>query len=350
MTNPSDPSTLVLAAWLAAPMVLAIVGIVLRTWFGTWRSWLGSWLDRWLDSPPTDDRGHERRPPIIAASTTVDGTSLPTGSSGIVPAPAKAPMPVPRPVKAPTRASIRSEPTPDDFGLTAGAVAEAEARWAQWEKQTFRSTWLLAFGGSLLWFCTITTQLTPLADWIGGAFCALFLGFTGMIPATVVLAVIDRLIQPLRNRQYPLDAQVRRYKEAQQAYQAWLKEEAQRYIRTQRSYWLGLSGTQFERELANLYSRLGFQVQLTPPSGDHGVDLLLRKDDKTIIVQCKAHDRPVGPAVARELLGTMTLWGADRAVLASLSGVTPSVTEMVKGRAIELLDLAGILQLQISLR
>ena len=50
-------------------------------------------------------------------------------------------------------------------------------------------------------------------------------------------------------------------------------------------HWMSLSGLQFERELAALYLKLGYDVQLTPTSGDEGIDLFLKKDNKTTIVQ-----------------------------------------------------------------
>ena len=57
-----------------------------------------------------------------------------------------------------------------------------------------------------------------------------------------------------------------------------------------------------------------------------------------IIVQCKAHKKPVGPHVARDLYGTLISSHARRAVLASTSGFTPGVIEFIRGKPIELLS------------
>jgi hypothetical protein len=49
----------------------------------------------------------------------------------------------------------------------------------------------------------------------------------------------------------------------------------------------------------------GFEVTITKGSGDGGIDLLLKKDQIIIIVQCKKHFTDIGPAPIRELYGVM---------------------------------------------
>ncbi len=137
----------------------------------------------------------------------------------------------------------------------------------------------------------------------------------------------------------------------------WRAERAQREAEEARGrkligYWMTLSGTEFERELGILYGYLGFGVELTPSSGDQGVDLILRKDGKTTIVQCKSHKNPVGPAVARELYGSLAASGADDAILACTGGFTQGVREFVRDKAIgliaapELAEMAGKVEYQ----
>ena len=56
-----------------------------------------------------------------------------------------------------------------------------------------------------------------------------------------------------------------------------------------------------------------------------------RKDGETIVVQCKSHNKPVGPATARELYGAMMDFGADRAILACTAGFTKGARDFVDG-------------------
>lgn len=115
--------------------------------------------------------------------------------------------------------------------------------------------------------------------------------------------------------------------------------------RTLHEHWMSLNGRQFEHELASLYERLGFSATRTGGSGDGGVDIVLRMPSQLVIVQCKAHNRPVGPAVAREMFGALTHFGADRAIIACTSGFTSGTRDFVRGKPIELLSANDIVRL-----
>ncbi len=111
---------------------------------------------------------------------------------------------------------------------------------------------------------------------------------------------------------------------------------------TDTDYWMSLSGTDFEKQLGYLFGHLGYHVRLTPKTGDQGIDLILRKDRKDTIVQCKSHKSRIGPAVARELFGSMVHYGADGAILACTGGFTRGVEEFVRGKPIDLMSAADI--------
>lgn len=140
------------------------------------------------------------------------------------------------------------------------------------------------------------------------------------------------------------EAERRRY-EAEEARWAayWRRQEAERQRqRKLEQYWISMDGVGFERELGGLFRAMGYGVRRTPTSGDQGVDLVLRKNGVTIVVQCKAHKNVVGPAVARELFGSMVAFRAKAAILACTGGFTKGVHEFVKGKPIRLLDASAI--------
>ena len=110
-------------------------------------------------------------------------------------------------------------------------------------------------------------------------------------------------------------------------------------------YWLSLNGTEFEREMARVLRALGYRVKSTPGSGDGGVDLILTRSGKTIVVQCKAHKNPVGPAIARELFGSMIHFKADQAILACTGGFTGGVKDFVRDKPIGLISLSELVRL-----
>jgi restriction system protein len=108
----------------------------------------------------------------------------------------------------------------------------------------------------------------------------------------------------------------------------------------------GLSGRSFEREVASLFQRAGYNARLTDATGDKGVDIVL--GDGTL-VQCKAHKSPISPAVARELYGTLKHFKARRAILISLSGFTKGVFEFIRGKHIRLWDVNSLISVQKNL-
>ena len=141
--------------------------------------------------------------------------------------------------------------------------------------------------------------------------------------------------------------------EAQRAKQAAAQREAERQrleeerakqvammVQQQKreEYWESLGGIEFEQELGKLFKARGYWVEYTPVSGDQGIDLILRKNDKTTVVQCKAQQRPATPRVVRELYGSMVAYRADNAILACTGGFTDGVIKFAHDKPIRLMD------------
>ncbi len=60
-----------------------------------------------------------------------------------------------------------------------------------------------------------------------------------------------------------------------------------------------MNGHDFETEIAALFGEKGYRTEQTRGSGDDGIDIWLEKGGKKYIVQCKAHEKPVGPATVQ---------------------------------------------------
>lgn len=123
------------------------------------------------------------------------------------------------------------------------------------------------------------------------------------------------------------------------AYVYWSK-------RRELQFWRSLSGLTFEQELAKVFRAVGYDATVTYATGDKGIDIILRKDGKTGIVQCKARKGPVGPHVVRELLGSAVDFKPDFAMLASIAGFTPAAIEFANEKSILLLDISDIIRMQ----
>ena len=156
-------------------------------------------------------------------------------------------------------------------------------------------------------------------------------GFTVGFLTLLGLGIAAGAISEFLKRQQPQYRKAKLYREAEEVYRRTLTE-----------YWMSLTGWQFEVEVGKLFKKLGYKVELTGASGDKGVDIVLKKDAKTTIVQCKAHKKPVGPAVVRELYGTMMASGVDSAILVSSGGFTRGVRHFVPGKQIQLISSADL--------
>ena len=90
--------------------------------------------------------------------------------------------------------------------------------------------------------------------------------------------------------------------------------------RSRLSFWRTLSWREFEIEVARLFRRMGFRSNPTPATGDSGVDVTLWDEaGGKFIVQCKHHAKPIGPAVVREMLGTIIREKASFGIIVALS-------------------------------
>ncbi|MBU1054520.1 MAG: DUF2034 domain-containing protein [Proteobacteria bacterium] len=90
-----------------------------------------------------------------------------------------------------------------------------------------------------------------------------------------------------------------------------------------------------------------FNVKHTGNSlhGDGGIDLWLKEDDKTIIIQCKAYKNYVNAGVVRELYGTLIHEKADEAWLVVTSGFSRGVEDFARNKQIRLLTIRDLIKL-----
>jgi len=132
----------------------------------------------------------------------------------------------------------------------------------------------------------------------------------------------------------PLREKVQNYKNAQREYQ-----------RRREEYWETLRGVEFEEALACLYFDIGYDVKITKGSGDEGVDLFLRKDERVIVVQCKGHGKPIGVGAIRDLYGAMIHFEADSAILACPCGFTVGVIKFASDKPIQLISASDLVEM-----
>jgi restriction system protein len=101
-----------------------------------------------------------------------------------------------------------------------------------------------------------------------------------------------------------------------------------------------LSPRQFERYVAAIFRRKGYEVEMRGGSGDHGVDLELhdRRNGRRAIVQCKRYQNTVGEELVRELYGTLLHELAYHAFLVTTAEISDAAREWAQGKPITLID------------
>lgn len=101
----------------------------------------------------------------------------------------------------------------------------------------------------------------------------------------------------------------------------------------------------FERLVGEAYRRKGYTVEETGLGGaDGGIDLVLRRDGKRTLVQCKHWRREKVPVnVVREMYGLLAHHRADAIHIAAFGGFTPDAADFAASKPIELVDGAMLL-------
>ena len=108
-----------------------------------------------------------------------------------------------------------------------------------------------------------------------------------------------------------------------------------------------LPSKRFEDLLGEAYRRKGYSVEETLGGGaDGGVDLVLRRDGKLTLVQCKRwRGKPVPVQTVRELYGILHDRGATAAKLVATAKFTSEAIAFAKGKRIELVDSDALVEL-----
>ena len=100
-----------------------------------------------------------------------------------------------------------------------------------------------------------------------------------------------------------------------------------------------LSWQDFEHVCSGYFKSKGYKVTMTGLGGaDNGMDLLITKNGKQAVVQCKHWKGRVGVAVVREMFGLMHAQQHEQVFIVALSGYTKAAKEWANGKPIRLIS------------
>jgi restriction system protein len=117
------------------------------------------------------------------------------------------------------------------------------------------------------------------------------------------------------------------------------RNQAQASTTIQKQSAFHLSDIELEKLAAEVYKKLGYQVQHVGQMGDHGIDvLLINPNNQKELVQCKQWSKPVGEPVLRDLYGAMVHDQAVRGWLWAPRGFSGPAKTWARGKPIVLVD------------
>ncbi|MGB1249170.1 MAG: restriction endonuclease [Candidatus Promineifilaceae bacterium] len=99
-----------------------------------------------------------------------------------------------------------------------------------------------------------------------------------------------------------------------------------------------LDPVEFEQFCGYLYERQGYKAHMTATSGDEGVDLLLTKNGKKEVVQCKRYQGSVGQPTVRDMYGTMLHTNSVSAAVVTTGRFTKAAEAWAANKPIQLID------------
>lgn len=99
-----------------------------------------------------------------------------------------------------------------------------------------------------------------------------------------------------------------------------------------------MDGIQFEHYLKELFLSMGYKASVTDSRGDYGADLILKKDDKKVVVQAKRYSKNVGIKAVQEIIGAHSYYKADESWVVSNSHFTKSAKDLAQSSNVRLID------------
>ena len=107
-----------------------------------------------------------------------------------------------------------------------------------------------------------------------------------------------------------------------------------------------MSGQEFEQWVAYYCRQQGYEAEITETTGDHGIDLLLRRQGQLVgVIQCKRWSDPVGEPVVRDFYGALMSIGAPKGYIFATTSFTPQARAFAHGKPIQLIGLEDLIEI-----
>lgn len=99
-----------------------------------------------------------------------------------------------------------------------------------------------------------------------------------------------------------------------------------------------MSGIESEDYLCFIFQKRGYHVNTTPKSNDYGVNLILKKNGETTVVQAKRYKNKVGVRAVQEVNAANPYYNASKAMVITNNYFTPNAKSLAIANQIQLID------------
>jgi hypothetical protein len=103
-----------------------------------------------------------------------------------------------------------------------------------------------------------------------------------------------------------------------------------------------MSGIEFEHYMADVFEEQGYDATVLGGAGDQGVDLLLRKGNELVAVQCKNYGQRIGNKPVQEVFAGARHHGVQQAWVVAPAGFTRGALELARSTGVALFDRSAI--------
>jgi restriction system protein len=147
----------------------------------------------------------------------------------------------------------------------------------------------------------------------------------------------------VKGRKMTLNQFIRAVKRIMRAYQKMEREF--RVIKTDKHE----TGEDYEHWVAEQLRRKGWSAKVTPARGDKGIDVIAKKNGKTVGIQCKRYSSNVGNSPVQEILAAQAYYDLDTLAVVTTVGFTPAAKELASRTGVKLLLDSQLYRLSIPI-
>lgn len=106
-----------------------------------------------------------------------------------------------------------------------------------------------------------------------------------------------------------------------------------------------MKGGEFELFLLTHFEKLGYKGHLTQATNDYGADLVLKKNNETVILQAKRYSNKVGIKAIQEIVAAKNYFNADKLMVVTNNYFTNPAKELANSNNVELWDRIKLLEI-----